>query len=368
MIDTLFGIGRVSTLAESATELADINLDTVEECAGDPFEFATAAVYENEMMMQNIDAAIMVCEYAYLKETGTEMIFEENVVTNFFKQALAMVKKAWNKVVAFFKKIFGWVEGVVRNDKSFVKKYKDDCKKASPVDLEFKGYKFDIAGIQQMPGVLLKTGTDYLSELQNPIKQAATKLVTGKTDEDNMDDLLDTVVTKLCNCCSSYSGEVSYEDYKKEIVKAMRGGSDKVTLKNFNCSTAIDEVATAKATKAQVKKLFDAAKRIFQADIAYVKATQKLTTKAVESEKSDKQEATKSAHAAIKGLNKLISITVYVNHKACSAITANNRQNKKCIIMALKKQDKDDKKDDKKDDNTSTTNESFVSNVFDALV
>lgn len=366
MIDTLFGIGRLSSMTESAMdpEIAGINLDTVEECAGDPFEFATAALYENEMMMQNIDAAIMVCEYAYLKETGTEMIYEENVITNFFKQAKEMVKKAWDKVVAFFKKIFGWIEGVIRNDKSFVKKYEDKCKKATPVDLDIKGYVYDIEGITKMPGVLLSTGMGFLNSIiKDPTIDANVDIEDLKKDSDSA---LDVVVTQLCNQCKNHSDKVAYDDYKKEIVKAMKGGSsDKATIKNFNCKTAIEEVKSAKATKAQVKKLFDAAKKVFQADIAYVKSVEQAVTKSTTAEKSEKEAATKQAHLAIKMLNKLISITTYVSHKGCAAITANNRQNKKCIIAALKKQNIKD--DDKKDDKGST-NESFVSNVFDALV
>lgn len=362
MIDTLFGIGRMSSITESAmdSELAGINLDTVEECAGDPFEFATAALYENEMMMQNIDAAIMVCEYAYLKETGTEMIYEENVITNFFAQAKEMVKKAWDKVVAFFKKIFSWIEGVVRNDKSFVKKYKDDCKKAKPVDLEIKGYKFDIDGIMGMSTTLISTGKLLLDDFLNDNKD------DDEYDEEFINSFLDDVITNMCQSCKGYTGKATFSDYKKEIVKAMRGGSDKVAIKNFKCSDAIEEVATAKATKASVKKLFDVAKRIFQADIAIVKSSEQIVTKAVNSEKSEKEKMTKQAHAMIKALNKLISVTTYTSHKGCAAITANNRQNKRCIIAALKKQKSD--KDDKKDDKKGSTNESFVSSVFDALV
>ena len=92
--DTILGMGRESVF-ESAVdpEIEAISVDTVEECVGDPFEFAAGVVYEAQMDMMKINQAIMCCEYAYLKETGEEMVYEANVFTNLWAGIKKTAKK-----------------------------------------------------------------------------------------------------------------------------------------------------------------------------------------------------------------------------------------------------------------------------------
>lgn len=348
MIDTLFGIGRDTSILESAMnpEIAGINLDTVEECAGDPFEFLTAAVYENQLTLQNIDSAIMVCEYAYLRENGTEMIYEENVITNFFKRVRTMLKKAWDKIVAFFKKIFNWLSATVRNDKSFVKKYEDKCKSAHPVDLDIKGYDYDISVPENMIGATL-----------NIVKE-----VDGLTNEnikkdDTSTKILDAIRGKVCKVGnSSAPAEIKQDDFAVELKKALcNGQTDASTIKQFDCKKAIEEVKNAKLTKKALQDTYNMAKNVINTAISSVNRWEKEVQMTKEKEEAEK--ASKLAHARVSLLTAAINIMTMVNNKGAKMITANNRQNKKCIIAALKKQDDKDKKD--------STNESFIDNIFD---
>ena len=121
--DTILGMGRESVF-ESAVdpEIEAISVDTVEECVGDPFEFAAGVVYEAQMDMMKINQAIMCCEYAYLKETGEEMVYEANVFTNLWAGIKKTAKKVWAKICQFFKKIFRWLDNAVTSDKQWVKK------------------------------------------------------------------------------------------------------------------------------------------------------------------------------------------------------------------------------------------------------
>ena len=364
MIDTLFGIGRSASISESVMdpEIAGINLDTVAECAGDPFEFLTSAMYENQLTFQNIDSAIMVCEYAYLKENGTEMIYEENVMTNFFAKVKKMVKNAWEKIVAFFKKIFAWVEAVVRKDKAFVKKYEADCKKAKVVDLDIKGYNYDT----KVPFAMMNKIKGSF-KLYDKVKGAEDLGRSGNDNRTNfavntMNEALDNLRTDICKCGNSSVGSVSAEDFSKELAKALRGGSnEKETIKSFDCSKKIDEVKNAKQTKADLKNLYDVTKKYMDLNLSIVKQWEDETLKAV-GDDEQKSRVSKIAHARTSTLTKVIAMATLVNNQGAKMITANNRQNKTCIIAALRKQDK---KDDKKDDNKKSTNESFIDSVFD---
>lgn len=356
MIDTLFGIGRLSSMTESAMdpEIAGINLDTVEECAGDPFEFLTAAVYENQLTLQNIDSAIMVCEYAYLKENGTEMIYEENVMTNFFKKVKAMLKKAWDKIVAFFKKIFSWLANIIKSDKKFVEKYEADCKKAKPVDLDIKGYKYDVFAPERM----LDTLSSGLKVVEGFDIDAMSNKET--TDKQGTKILNETrgAICKVGN--KSASKEITQDDFAKELTKALKGGeTDPSTIKGFDCKTAIEEVKNAKTTKKALQDTYDAAKSLINLSIASVNRWEKE----VKMNGTDKQaeKASKVAHSKVSVLTAMVNIATMINNQGAKMITANNRQNRKCIPVALKKQKDATKK--KKD----STNESFVDSIFDLI-
>ena len=330
IFDTLFGEGR--TIATESTinpEIAGITMDSVEECAGDPFEFATAIMYENEMAMNNLDLAVMCCEYAYLKENGTEMVYEAGVLKNFIDGAKKKVKEWWGKIVSFFKKVFNYVANFVRTDEQFVKKYEAAAKKAGTVKgLNLKGYNYDIA----VPAMMMRVINDELSLAQ---------IEDGDHDNDKIEKDLDIIRGKVC----LYRGKpVLASEFTKELNKVLKGGSDeKEMISVWDCSKAIEEIKNAKKTKEALQKLFDKSKALAN------KATSELTTietVAIKAEKADpnskeKQIASQAAHNAVKLVSSMLSIATMINNQGSKMITANNRQNRAFTTKALSKSDRD---------------------------
>lgn len=344
MFDTLFGVGR-STYNESVVcdpDIEEINLDTVEECEGDPFEFAVSIMYENSLNMQNLENAVMCCEYAYLRDHGTEMVYESGVFKNFIEGAKNNIKKIWGKIVAFFKKIFSWIENTIRSDKKFVDKYSTKCKEAGTVTgLDLKGYKYNLTAAMDMLSKLDIVGVAITDE------------------KDDVEDKLDTIRNNIV-------GTKNADDFKKEVEKKIKNGNtDKQTITTFDCSAAIEEVKTAKQTKRALNELYTSIKKKFDSMIKILKNVEK-NSKAASKDgnlSSTEQEQAKKeaqlAHKNVKVLNSSCNMATLINNIGAKAITANNRQNKAFIVKALSKYEKD--KDDKKD---KSTNEGAYDSFF----
>ena len=338
--DTLFGLGRsMSSVTEGAMdpEIAGITLDSVEECAGDPFEFATAIMYENEMAMNNLDMAVMCCEYAYLKENGTEMVYEAGVLKNFFDSAKKKVKEWWEKIVKFFKKVFNYVANFVRTDEQFVSKYSALAKKAGTVKgLKLKGYVYDTG--------LPKKMLDKVKSSISGVKDMSALSSDWNTD-DSVDNKMDGIRGEICREGNkSASATITASEFSKELNKALKGGTDeKEDISVFDCSKAIDEIKAAKQTKKDLQELFDACKALANQATNNLSVVESNAKKAEKEDPNsdDKKNASKAAHNAVQYVSALLSVATMVNNQGAKMITAANRQNRAFTVKALSKYSKD---------------------------
>ena len=352
--DTLFGLGRsMSSVTEGAMdpEIEAITMESVEECAGDPFEFATAIMYENEMAMQNLDMAVMCCEYAYLKENGTEMVYEAGVLKNFFESAKKKVKEWWEKIVKFFKKVFNYVANFVRTDAQFVKKYEEAAKKAGTVSgLEFEGYNYD----PKVPEKMISTIGDAIEDVD----------ADSFADNESVTTALDTLRGAVCkDGNSSAASSIKAEDFSDELDKALRGGAaDKVDIKSFDCVKAIAEIKDAKNTKKHLQAMYDVLKKMASTMIATMKMTETEVDKEAKKDDDAAKTASKAAHNAISAISSMRAMATLVCNKGAKMITASNRQNRAFLTKALAKAN------GKKDDAAKTSvGESAYADVFAAF-
>lgn len=353
--DTILGMGRTS-IFESAIddEIEAVTPDTVDECAGDPFEFLTGAYYESELNMMNINQAVMVCEYTYLKENGTEMIYEANVITSMFSKIGSKIKQAWQKICEFFKSIFSWLESTVRNDKKFVDKYKDKIKKISSVTIsEFKGYTYGGSG-------------DAVSKKADKMYSAVKTQVNGSeileiSNKDNIADAMDEFRGKLVGG----SGKVEAGKLAEELGKAFRGDEWKVTtLSQSQLSDMLDTISSTKVTKAHLNKLYTECKGTVDSLLKTAKAAEKEAAAGSTAADDQKAKLAKSWHNRASVLNSMTSIVTMVNNKAVKAVTAQNRQ---CCALVKKAVAKAGKSTD---DEKKATGESasFVDQVFESFL
>ena len=97
-------------------------LDNIEECFGDPYEYTISIVYENMIMCNILEQEILANSYNELKESGY-IVNEANILSSFFKGLLSILHKLWEKICAFFKKIFGIFKKDSKDNKEFVKEH-----------------------------------------------------------------------------------------------------------------------------------------------------------------------------------------------------------------------------------------------------
>lgn len=104
--ETTQSIRAQAELDQLCTELLE-SAPLIDE---DPFDFMTRTYYESQFVEKQIEMSTMLEEYAYLKETGCELVTESNKFTDTVKKIFTAIKdaivKAAKAVAAFFKKIF----------------------------------------------------------------------------------------------------------------------------------------------------------------------------------------------------------------------------------------------------------------------
>ena len=365
--DTILGMGRTS-IFESAIddEIASISIDTVEECAGDPFEFLTAAYYESDMNMMKINQAIMVCEYAYLKENGTEMVYESNVVTSMFRNIGEGIKKAWRKICEFFKSIFSWLENAIRSDKKFVEKYEKKIKDITgSVNIgDFKGYSYSTSASKYSDNPAV---ADVASKMMGDIKGTAI----------SVKDLANGEITKDTNAEEYVAGirekalgeKCDKSDFPKKLTELFRGAE--LNQKEFSKSdleSYLEVVKNAKSTKAGLKATYSAAKGAVDGLLKAVKALEKKAA-ADDGKKASESDNAKAYHVAGTIINSCTNMLTMINNKAGKALTAHNRQCKAIVTKAVNKfNSNSDKKDDESGVEVQHNSASLVDQVFESFL
>ena len=129
MMDNILGMGRYGYVNESwEPELQYDDVDSVEPLARgvDSMEFMMESIFNNELNMRNLDTAIMCEEYAYLRENGTEMVYEAGTITNIIEKAKKAILKLWNDIQKFLK---DQIEKFTsKAEDRFLKKYESKAK------------------------------------------------------------------------------------------------------------------------------------------------------------------------------------------------------------------------------------------------
>ena len=382
--DTLLNIGRTSIFDESALsatnivddEIEAITPDSVGECAGDPFEFLVGVAYESQMDMVNINQSIMVCEYTYLKETGEEMIYEDNVVKSVFSHVGNAIVNAWKKICSAFASIKKWIQTTLASDKKIVEKYGSylDNNNIGNIPVSFTGYSY------------FKKSGEYATA--NDITSMVKAMIGSISDSAKCDKI--TSESNAETICNEIRGavvgkdSVAAADFAKELDAHVKG--EKTTFENIKHAqvlTAIGVVKTAKDTSKAVDEAFKAAKKT----ITELKASAKKAE--AEADKANKQNASeeaakaaKAAHTKATVIIQCLTILSSTNSHVLKAICAHNRQCKAIVLAAVaatKKAQKDSKKantDEKEKADTKATGESAVfasdtdsavKSIFDSL-
>lgn len=326
MFNDVLGFGR-SSVYESMMddtiepEIADMTLENAADIDEDPMDFMLRVAYENEMNMMNLDTAIIAEEYIYLRENGQEMVTEAGKIETIVSKAKEMLKKLWEKIQSFFKKVIKKIDEVLKLDQRFLDKYE---RKAAGNKATVKGD----ASLLKVKAIAIKG-----INMMNKIGESAEAEFNVATDNDNpsySDN--DEFMKKLMKDLGGADPD-SPRDIMKSMIDGYKGDEDsKVTV---DANQAISNFKDSKKCKEFLKNAYDTNKKNIN---GWLKGLKKLENSAKKF-KIIPTEMSKEIHKSVKNLNKAGSVLTLVNRTFVHAINMSRNFCKAVIVQAAAKAD-----------------------------
>lgn len=228
----------LNTILENTHLPVDLSeLDTVEECAGNPFEFITGVVYESQMMQLQLEHELLIEEYVNSKNGN--IIQESNVIAKFFTTIRNILHKIWEKICAFFKKIFSFF----KREKSTSNSIISDAKKTkTPKYLPKNDNEAKRLQIDLNKKVKEKNPNAEAPNVPKPIDIHITlsdvslceKVIERATSND-MDDYTDEFMAKMknVNTISEFTHAIN-NDLPELVIKSL-------FLGNFDTNKSVEQ-------------------------------------------------------------------------------------------------------------------------------
>lgn len=317
--DVVLGLGRTGYVNESVEpELQDEEFDSIEglDESVDPMEYITNAIYVNEMNMSNLDKAIMCEEYMYLREHGTEMVYEAVNIKTIIDKAKNMVLNVWNKIKTFLKTQSDKL--VTKMDENFLKKYEENAK---------KGGTGKINGYQD----LFNMGASGIVTSAEGTFKTLVRMATEVADKAASADTKDDEYPKFDEFKKEYEKDGIASLVKSELKDTVQG-SKKNTI-TVSASDAINAFKSVLASKNDVKKLYNNSKNTVNTQL---KALKKLET-SYKKHKIIPTELSKNVHQSIRIINMIGSWLATVNRVEIRLLNMLKAQSKAAIINAAQR-------------------------------
>lgn len=313
MITDMLGFGRTSIYEnyECNPEVEAITMESVEDITGDPFEFAIATVYENELNFERIEKMMILDEYAYLLENGQEMVFEAGKLKGFFEAAKKAILSIWHKITQFFKAAASKIADIFKNNEKFATKYKPIFDKEGlygkkvPLSNEVKTYS--------SVTYIYKLASDCMS---NAVKMAGDLTVSSdiSQDSDIMKGIIKTITGTDTDSINSY--------FKKKVESTTR--TLEVSADYFT------ELTNSNDVKTKLKNLYDANRKAINKTIDSLKKAEKDIDK-----KNNKDDASK-AHNVVKYAKRIAGVLPHINSAAVKRINARLSFDRQSVSAVIK--------------------------------
>lgn len=331
MFDDVLGLGRTAVIDEAVEpELEDSTIDSAMDLDDgvDPMEFMIEAMYENELNMRNLDAAIMCEEYNYFRENGSEMVYEAGTFSNIIEKAKKSVLNMWKKIQAFIKKqIKKFTDS---RDKAFLDKYQKRALQGKTGSIQ--GYDVDPR------------------KLTNPGELFADLIELAKT-------LTDAAVN------ATKKGDYKDRDYvEKKLAKKNSEGyyyiklGEKKTI-NISSSEAIKGFKAFTKAKESMQNLYEKSKNVVNDQLKILKQCEKAAKKF----KVLPTDTSSKLHTVVKGVNLISTRLAIANREFVKLLNIEKAQCKAVIIAAAAKSVK--KESAGFDDDDDRVSSSFIEGV-----
>lgn len=325
--DVALGLGRTSVM-ESALEpeLANDDFDSVEplDDSVDSMDFMMESAFNNELNMRNLDTAIMYNEYNYLRENGSEMVYEAGTISSIIKKAKDFVLKVWNDIQKFLAKQADRLTS--KMDKMFLDKYK---KNAAGQTGKAKGSLklLDYSGI-------VKDANTIFGLIQDAVNMAANDIVGDNYDKKTADEYEwesfqkevvngKTIGEKKCE---------TFDDCFEAMYDALKAPKDKDPI-DVSADKAIDTFSNIVSSKRAIKDAYNKSKKIVNDQLKGLKKYEN-STKTLKVIPTD---TSSMIHIGVRTVNKLSGVLSKMNRFYCKMLNTSKSFCKAVIISAAAK-------------------------------
>lgn len=325
--DVALGLGRTSVM-ESALEpeLANDDFDSVEplDDSVDSMDFMMEAAFNNELNMRNLDTALMYGEYNYLRENGTEMIYEASQISNMIERAKKFVQRMWEQIQKFLRTQADRI--VNKADTAFLRKYEEKAKKGKA---KVKATT-DLLNINKIKS----TGEGIIENVAKAADKVATKAVGvvvttnddgTKTVQDRVKgpeyDEYETILKK------EFGNKSTFSDYLDEEFKIFKTDTDTTEIV-VDGKTAVTNFRAVLEAKKLLRETYDKNKKAVNSQL---KGLKKLETSAKKF-KIIPTDASSEIHKAVRTVNKLSSNLSQTNRVTIKYMNRCKAANKAAIL------------------------------------
>ena len=300
-----------------------------ENCEGieckDDIDFAVSRMMlENNENFYNLAMAITSAEIQHYVATNEEVIYEEGRLKSIFETIKKAIKKAWEKVKGFFKKVFDTIGGWLQTDKKFVEKYKPIVDKLTG-EVEYSGYTFTNLDSDKED---LSGCTGY----KNATEISIDKIKGAYGDDESVEKALDQMRGYAVG--KSSSEPVKSDDFGTALKKFYRNGSSEKSSMKVGKEAAKkyleEQVGDAKGLKKSAKASYKACEAFFKNLIAMANKAEANATKG--KTKDESKDVSKAVGRFTKICNGGITISHQVMNAHVAAINAAHTQAKAIIV------------------------------------
>lgn len=337
-------LGNVGGLMESTrlTAEEDAFMESFDGyiCPYDDADEATLyAAMESQQNFNNLMQAVALQEMNYYMTHGEEMVYEAVDFKGFFGKIKEVILKAWEKIKGIFKKVFDTINGWIRTDANYIKKYEKDMKEADDTPIDFNGYAVN----------LKFSPFDYILDGVDSIELDIGK---GNVNVEKDDDKIESAFIKIISNDHAKNKEEYLNWVKKEF-----GIDTKITINKYDANLCITEIRDAKISKKIAKESYDSCKRLWSGlakscDVARDMAIKELRQAGDSSKEKEKNITTAAGIFSKKCnmVNRLSHSALNINTKAIK-IAHDQAKSMTAKAIAVKKKEKAEKK---------SSNESFT--------
>lgn len=172
-----------------------LDIQNAKDIFGDPFEYIIRNIYENQMIIADMNLQIMAEEYTYLKNYGEEPVFigEGGIISTIFGGLFKLLANAFKAICSFFKNIFTKNKSTIESTSKDIKANTDKSstsdkqKTQSSMNTQSKA-SASSSNVEKRSPIIIQTNTNSSSSNTKALPKTQNNTKSNKNKTSNVDE------------------------------------------------------------------------------------------------------------------------------------------------------------------------------------